>query len=386
MIDDTSSVAEPDDLSLTDPDGLYVLRERAIPGGRVTVSGYAVFQGVRVHVTGASSHGLVSIVGELPAHRVQYRHDDPQLGVSFGEVDFGWLSRFWLTRTSTFDVIDEHTPAPGLLARLDGVDVGVSDTCGTVSLTGVPQLQAVCLGETAPVDDGWQPDGYGSLTKLIDRSRINTVQHVEWTAIWRDITVTVADIRDGEALVFVSRGGVPEFEAPEIVHGANLRSGWSAVVPLDQLSLRGWTSTERPLGLGCAEGFVGLVRGRYARVGRTAIKGAPGTPDTAGPGLVAQKLRGQTVTADYALFARTGRTDSSWEWRMDIDPADLTDVRQITATTVWQGQTRAVAGFYAEEGVVYFERDTVDQRDVAPLVFAASVVDPAVLPSVDTLI
>ena len=212
-----------DDTSLTDPDGLHVLRERAIPGGRVEISGYATFQGVRVNVRGVSRHGLVSIFGDLPAHRVQHRDDDPRDSGVFGEVDFGWLSRFWLTRTSTFDVIDADTPRPGLLTRFDGAEVGVADSCGTVSLTGVPQLQLLWLGPDAPRGSDWVPDGYGSHTTLVDRSRIAVLRHVEWTAGWRDLTVTVAGIRGDSALIFAAKGGLP-FEAPEITHGENVRS------------------------------------------------------------------------------------------------------------------------------------------------------------------
>jgi hypothetical protein len=370
-----------DDTSLTDPDGLYVLRARDIPGGRVEVSGFATFQGVRVDVRGASRHGLVSLFGDLPAHQVQYRHDDPQVNGVFGEVDFGWLSRFWLTRTSTFDVIDADTPHPGLLTPVDGREVGVADSCGTVSLTGVPQLQLIWLGPDAPRATDWVPDGYGSHTALVDRSRVTVLRHVEWTAVWRDLTVTVAGIRGDSALIFAAKGGLPPFEAPEITHGENVRSGWSAVVPLGQLSLRTWTSTEQPVGAGIVADHVGLVRGRTALVGRPTD---PFQNDTGGvDGIVAQKRRFETVTDDFVLHPRTRYATASWEWRGGVHADDLTELREVTATTTWQGETHTVQAL--RDGLVYLSRVAVDVAETTPLQYSARPVEPSELVPVSTL-
>ena len=138
------------DDSLTNPSGIYVLRERNVPGGRMEVSGHATFQGVRLRVRGVGRDGRVSVAGDLPLYGVFGREEDPQVGVAFGRVDFGWLSRFWLTRTTTFDLIDETTPQPGLMASIDGLTVGLVNTDGTVSAAGVPQLQLIWLSTAEP--------------------------------------------------------------------------------------------------------------------------------------------------------------------------------------------------------------------------------------------
>lgn len=165
-----------------------------------------------------------------------------------GEVDFSKLDQFWLTRTSTWSSIDENTPLPGLLTTIEGTDFGVADSGGTVSLAGVPQLQLVWLGSGEPQGEGWLTDGYEAFTRLVPRDQVPGLRHVEWTAIWRDITVKVASIRGDHAHIFVEQGGIPTVAHPEIRHGVNLKSGWSAVVGRAELSLRSWTSTERPVG------------------------------------------------------------------------------------------------------------------------------------------
>jgi hypothetical protein len=382
MADESSSMPEPEDeSSLTEPAGVYELRARSIPGGQVEVSGHATFQSVRVEVRGASRHGLVSIFGDLPPHGVQYRHDDPQVNGVFGEVDFGWLSRFWLSRTSTFAVIDDETPRPGVLTRFEGTDVGVSDTCGTVSLAGVPQLQLVWQGSDAPSSAEWVPDGYGSFTRLVERSRVSVLRHVEWTAVWRDLTVSVAAIRGETALVFAATGGVPEFEVPEIAHGANVHSGWSAIVPLDQLSLRSWTSTERPVGTGIVAGHVGLVRGRTALVGLPSDSTEPGVDG----GIVAQKRRGETVTDDFVLHPRTERPNSPWEWRAGVSANDLTELREVTVTTTWNGETRQVKAYRDGTGLVYLSDALVDVAETTPFQYSVRPADPGELLAVGAL-
>ncbi|MEC5182935.1 hypothetical protein RCH12_000378 [Cryobacterium sp. MP_3.1] len=376
-----TGLPDPDDDSLVNPAGLYVLRARAVPGGRVEVGGFATFQTVRVRVDGVSSQGQIKIFGDLPPHGVYGRHDDPQVNGVFGRVDFGWLSRFWLTRTSTFDTIDETTPRPGVLAQVDGLEVGLADTCGTVSLAGVPQLQLIWLGAGEPAGDGWAPDGYGAFTKLVDRRLVSVVRHVEWTAIWRDLTVQVATIRNGRAVIFAPKGGLPPFDAPEIARAENIHSGWSAVVPFEQLSLRSWTSTERPLGAGVVANCVGLVRGRYALVARPAGPSGPGEDPVPAPGseIVVKKGRGQTVTADFVLlpYSRYGR---AWDWRVTVDESEVSDLRQVTATTTWQGQTYAVEGGDDSGALVYLNGTSVDVNETTPFVYTAQPADRRGLP------
>ncbi|TFC86546.1 hypothetical protein [Cryobacterium sp. TMT4-31] len=106
-------------------------------------------------------------------------------------------------------------------------------------------------------------------TRLVDRSLVAVVHRVEWTAIWRDFTVQIAAVRNGRAVIFVGGGGEPPLTAPEVVLGGGRRTnGWSAVVPLAQLSLRGWTLTESPLGVGVVAACVGTLRGRTASMVR----------------------------------------------------------------------------------------------------------------------
>lgn len=351
-----------------------------IPGGRVAVSGRATYRGVRVGIKGVSPRGPdVEIYGPIALPDIRWRQDDIQAGFTSGDVAFSSLDRFWLTQTSTFDAVDEHTPRPGVLAVIDGVAYGVTDTSGTVSSDGIPQLQVIWLGESPPEGADWVQDGYGQWTRLVDRDRVVSVCHVEWTAVWRDLTVLVAEIGADRALVFAARGGVPAYDIPEITHGRNVHGGWSAVVPVEQLSLRSWTSTQRPLGAGCVGGNVGLVRGRTVLVARAE------NAQAAGGGLVAQKRRGETVTEAYVVDLWTGRADSGWEWRADVDVAELADIRHIETTTEWMGETRTVAAIQESEDLIFFERETVDLRDVSPLVYAATAVESGALPTVDIL-
>jgi len=365
---------------LTQPASLDDLEARSIPGGKVTVSGRATYRGVRVGIKGVSPRDrTVEIYGPVTLPDILWRQDDVQSGFTSGDVPFSSLGQFWLTRTSTYDAVDEHTPQPGVLAVIDGVEYGVTDTCGTVSLDGIPQLQTTWMRESAPEGPGWVPDGYGQWTRLVERDRVVNVRQVEWTAVWRDLTLCVAAISGGRALVFATHGGVPEYDIPEITHGINVHGAWSAVVPVEQLSFRSWTSTERPLGVGCVGGFVGLVRGRTVLVARALASPAIEA------GLVAQKRRGETVTLEYVVDLWTGRADSGWEWRADVLTADLTDIRHVTATTVWKGETRTVAALQESEGLVYFERETADLSEVSPLVYAVTAVEPGDPPAVDIL-
>ncbi|MCU1445017.1 MAG: hypothetical protein JWP54_675 [Cryobacterium sp.] len=364
---------------LTQPTGLDDLQERFITGGRVTVTGRATYRGVRVGIKGVSPRNpSVEIYGPITLPDLLWRQDDVQSGFTSGDVAFSSLQRFWLTRTSTYDAVDEYTPRPGVLAVVDGDEYGVTDTCGTVSAAGIPELQVISLAEGAPEGADWVRDGYGQWTRFVARDRVTSVRQVEWTAVWRDLTVLVADISGEQALVFAERGGVPDY-IPEITHGSNVHGGWSAVVPVEQLSLRSWTSTERPLGAGCVGGNVGLVRGRTVLVARADTAKAGET------GVVAQKRRGETVTGEFSVDLWTGRADSGWEWRVDVDVADLADIRHIETTTEWKGETRTVAAIQESEDLIYLERETVDLREVSPLVHAATAVEPGELPTVDIL-
>jgi len=369
-----------DDGSLTDPGGLYALRERAIPGGRVTIGGFATFQTVRVRVDGAYRDGRVSVFGDLPPHGVYGREDDPQINGVFGRVDFGWLSRFWLTRTSTFEAIDDSTPQPGLLAEIDGRRVGLVDTDGTVSADGVPQLQVIWLGAGEPEGAGWAPDGYGLFTKFVDRSLVSVVRRVEWTAIWRDFTVQIAAIRDGRAMIFPTRNGEPPVGAPEVVLGGNSRSSnWSAVVPEEELSLRGWTLTESPLGAGVVATCVGVLRGRTTLMAQVAGPHVAGEDPVPAPGsaVIVKKDRGDTVTDEFVLVERS---QYFWDWRVTVDESEVTDLRQITATTTWQGETYPVEGVNDETAQVYLNRSAVDVTETTPFVYSVRPVERHALP------
>jgi len=378
---DAELYSPEDDASLTDPGGLYALQERTIPGGRVTIGGFATFQTVRVRVDGAYRDGRVSVFGDLPSHGVYGRDDDPQVNGVFGRVDFGWLSRFWLTRTSTFDVIDDRTPQPGLLAEIDGQAVGLVDTVGTVSAAGVPQLQLIWLGGVNPAGEGWAPDGYGLFTKIVDRSLVSVVRRVEWTAIWRDFTVQIAAIRDGRAMIFAANiAEPPPVGAPEVVLGGDRHTvGWSAVVPVEQLSLRGWTLTESPLGAGVAPTFVGVLRGRAALMARVAGPHEAGEEPVPAPGsaIIVKRHRGDTVTDEFVLVAQG---QYFWDWRVTVDNSEVTDLRQITATTTWQGQTYAVEGVNDETAQVYLDRSAVDVTETTPFVYSVRPVEREALP------
>jgi hypothetical protein len=375
-----SSRAFASEPTLTRPLGLGDLKDQSIPGGRIVVQGHATYQGIRVSVLGLSPRGgAVEIAGPLSLPDLQLRHDDIQTGSSSGDVPFDALDQFWLTRTTTAGVVTNDSPRPGVFATVDGVDVGVTDTCGTVAPDGTPQIQLMRLTQGSPSGEEWMRDGHGQWTRLERRDLIATVRHVEWTAVWRNLTVFVASIAGDRALIFAARGGIPASDMPEIARPLNVRSGWSAVVPLGELDLRSWTSVERPLGSGCVSGTVGLVGGRTVRVAC-----APGvTAD--GAVLIAQKLRGETVTDNFVVHPRTGRVDAAWEWRARVDEAGLDGIQRISATTTWKGQTRAVMAYREPEGLVYFENETAPIAETTPLVYQADRILPGDLPLVSAL-
>lgn len=355
---------------LANPDGLYLLHERPIPGGHVTIDGFARLGDVRVDVQG-TAHGRVKVFGELPLPGVHRRTVDPHPGMwgAWGEVDFAQLDRFWLTRTSTFDRIDMNTPLPGMLTTFDDQDVGVADTCGTVSLDGTPQLQVIWRGNGEPAGETWVPDHDGGFTRLIDRDEDAMVRSVEWTAIWRDITVTIADIRGDQALIFVDRRPPPAFSDLTFLE-RNRQSGWSAVVPYADLALRTWTSRERPLGLGIVAGYVGRVRGRTC-----VLRPAAGSWTRPSPGIVARKLRYETVTGDFALYGRRAG-GPNWLWRADVDERELTEIRHVTTTTVVRGNVRTVIGYLNESRQIFLDDDTVvDRSETSPFRYHAQPLD-----------
>jgi hypothetical protein len=355
------------------------LHERFFPGGRSEVWGHATYGGIRVNVTGQSRDGRqVKINGEQSLTGLNNREDDGQMGWCWGDVDFEALERFWLVRTSHFDAVDASTPLPGMTTVLEGTEFGVTDTCGTVSLAGVRQLQLVWLGADAPAGPDWVLDGYGCWTTLVERSLIDEVRHVEWTAIWRDITVLVTGIHNGTAHISVTSGGVPEFEAPEIRHPVSLRNCWSAVVPVGELSLRSWRSEEHHVGAGVLAGTVGFVRGR------TTVLIRPTDRDGTRTGIVAIKGRGQTVTPDFIMHPlQADARVPPVEWQAPVDESDITDLRLIESTTHWRGETVAVAGASQADDTMYVSRASAPRPETSEPVCTAVPSTPDALPDRD---
>lgn len=362
--------------TLTQPTGVQDLAQQSVAGGRMTVRGSATFRGERVRVGGVTSSGTVEIDGSESLSDLPGFRGDPQLGISSGAVDFADLTRFWLVRTSRMDVIDEHTPLPGLTTRIGDTEFGVTDTCGTVSLDGVRQLQVVWLGDGEPGGPEWVLDGYGCWTSLVERSRVGDVRYVEWKAVWRDITVTVAAVREGTAHIFVTSGGVPEFDAPEVRHTVSLRNAWSAVVPIGELDLRSWRSVEHPVGAGVVAGIVGFVRGRTS----VLIQALGGRDELAG--ITALKNRGETVTPDYVIHPlQANSSQPPIEWRASVDESDITGLRLIESTTVWNGEVTAVRGANDDDDVVYLAHVSATQSETTELISAARPVEADALPS-----
>ena len=366
---------------LTRPTAVTDLQEQIRPDGWVEIHGYATFQGERVHIGRARPSGLVGVDGPLALQNVPGFRGDAHTGGASGDVQFDSLERFWLIRTTHQDGVDSAAPLPGLTTVIDGVEFGVTDTCGTVSLQGVRQLQLIWLGSDAPGDAGpegagWVLDGYGCWTTLVDRSLVAEVRYVEWKAIWRDITVFVAGVRDSRAHIFVTDGGVPDFEAPEIRHTGGLNNCWSAEVPVAELSLRSWRSVEHPLGDGVVAGVVGFVRGR------TTVLIRPKSLDGSEQGIAAIRKRGQTVTPDYVMHPRLKNADRPpVEWLASVPESDITDLRRISSTTVWNGEVTPVDGVGEVQDTVFFTRVTADRPDTTELECAAESVGPDDLPA-----
>jgi len=358
---------------LTKPHSVHVLETAELDGGVSAVTGFATLRGERVYIQGVKASGLVSVNGPMSLQNVPGLGTDHQTGSVSGDVPFDWLERFWLIRTSHFDRVDERNPEPGLTAVIAGTTFGVTDTCGTVSETGERQLQLVWLGATQPDGPEWVLDGYGCWTTLVPRRSVAVVTYVEWTAIWRDITVNVAGVRDGSAHIFVPSGGVPEFDAPEIEHGDSVRSCWSAVVPVGELSLRSWISVDRPVGPGVVTGEVGLVKGRTTILAR---------PMTAAAGTVlAVKNRGQTVTPDFVLHSLHDAHVAPVEWRAQVRESDLTGLRRISSTTRWRGESAAVNGADDTDDVVYVPGESAAWSELAELHSSAQPITPDALPT-----
>ena len=89
------------------------------------------------------------------------------------------------------------------------------------------------------------------------------------------------------------------------------------------------------------------------------------------------------MTDDFVLFPRTSSPNSSWEWRAEVRDADLTELRQVTATTVWKGETHTVQAH--RYGQVYLADALVDAAETTPLQYSARPVDPGELEAVGAL-
>jgi hypothetical protein len=346
------------------------LRARHFDGGWTEIWGHATYGDVRVDVSGTSKDGSqVHIGGPTSLTGMANRSDDYQTGWSRGDVDFGALERFWLVRTSHFDEVDARTPLPGMTTVIDGETYGVTDTCGTVSLAGERQLQLIWLGNGEPSGSDWVRDGYGYWTTLVQRNLVDEVCTVEWTAIWRDTTVTVTAVHNGKAHISVASGGVPEFNAPEVEYTVSRRNCWSAVVPLAELSVRSWMSEEHEVGAGVLSGIVGFVRGRTTVVIRPRLRAH------AAAEIVAVKARGQTVTPDFILHARTDAHTPPVEWQAALQASDITDLRLISSTVEWNGQVTPVDGASQENDTVYtpdLDRTSTPRPETSRLVSAAA--------------
>ncbi|WP_354191409.1 hypothetical protein [Arthrobacter sp. UYCu712] len=315
----------------------------------------------------------MAIIGPMSLHGLPGFDTDYQTGGVYGDVPFDSLERFWLIRTTHQDGVDERTPLPGLSTVVDGTQFGVTDTCGTVSSAGVRQLQLLWPGPGKPGGEEWVLDGYGCWTTLMDRSLAQEVRYVEWKAVWRDITVNVAGVRDGSAHIFVSSGGVPEFHAPEIEHGDSVRSSWSAVVPTGDLSLRSWTSVDRPVGPGVVAGEVGLVKGRTTILSRP-IGTAEGT-------IMAVRNRGQTVTADFVMHPLHDEHVAPVEWRAQVREADVTELRRISSMVRWNGETAPVGGTNDRNDELYVGGGSAAWSEIGDLVSSADPIAPDALPT-----
>ena len=146
---------------------------------------------------------------------------------------------------------------------------------------------------------------------------------------------------------------------------------------LDELIPLSWTVVEKPLGAGVVEGCVGMVRGRITRVAR-----AEAVEDGAVGLVVGQKKRGQNVTSDFVLHPLGSLRSSPTEWRILVPDSEVTEVRRITATTVWRGEERIVEGVSEADGVLYHSGTSADLGETTPLAFTSEPVEPANLPSV----
>lgn len=361
---------------LTHPTGASDLEGQTGPDGWVEVNGFATYRGERVHIGRVQSSGMVGVTGPIALADLPGFSGDVQTGSASGNVDFESLERFWLIRTTHQDGVDGHSPRPGMTTIVDGTEFGVTDTCGTVSPAGVRQLQLIWLGAGEPGGAEWVLDGYGFWTTLVDRGRVDEVRYVEWKAIWRDITVFVAGVHNGIAHIFVTSGGVPEFEVPEVKHTGSVANCWSAEVPVEELSFRSWRSVERPAGAGVVSGEIGLVRGR------TTVLIRPKTQDVTEPGIVAIKKRGQTVTSDYIMHPRQKNAVApAVEWRAPVSASDISDLRKISATTTWQGEVTAVDGVSDTDDTVFFAQVTAERPETTELVCTTRTITPDDLPA-----
>ena len=58
----------------------------------------------------------------------------------------------------------------------------------------------------------------------------------------------------------------------------------------------------------------------------------------------------------------------------------MTDLRQVTATTTWQGRTYAVEGVNDEQALVYVNRSSVDVTETTPFAYSVRSVERSALP------
>ena len=161
--------------------------------------------------------------------------------------------------------------------------------------------------------------------------------------------------------------------------GDSRSSRWSAVVPVEELSLRGWTLTESPLGVGVVATCVGVLRGRTALLAQVAGPHVAGEDPVPAPGsaVIVKKDRGDTVTDEFVLVERS---QHFWDWRVTVDESEVSDLRQIATTTTWQGETYPVEGVNDETAQVYLNRSAVDVNETTPFVYAVRPVERDALP------
>ncbi|TFC86547.1 hypothetical protein [Cryobacterium sp. TMT4-31] len=69
-----------------------------------------------------------------------------------------------------------------------------------------------------------------------------------------------------------------------------------------------------------------------------------------------------------------------WTWRVTVDESEVSDLRQVTATTTWNGQTHPVQWRDDGAGLVYLDSSTVDIADTTPFIYTVQPIDRSALP------